>query len=97
MAGTVCATVLRCRPDDEDGCHGSEASRCQSLDKPGELTRSERMAAPTGPAQKRDNVTHRTVMVPGTRPEMGSGQVKSLRGRRLATDIWHRVDTGLEV
>ncbi len=66
-------------------------------------TRAE--AAPTGPAQKRDNGTHRLVKAHERavtdrglrRCRAAKGRLSvSLRGRRLATDKGHRVDTDLE-
>ena len=55
-------------------------------------------SAPSGPAQKRDNVTHRRFKDRG--PHQGKaaegGLSENLRGKRLATDKRHRADTDQE-
>lgn len=61
--------------------------------------------APSRTAQKRDNVTHRLVMLPiGSLTDRGPHQGKAAkgglcerhRGKRLATDNRHRADTDQE-
>lgn len=70
------------------------------------LPHPERKPAPTRPAQNRDDETHRLVnlhlgRVTDRGPHQGKaakgGLSERLRGKRLATDNRHRVDTDQEV
>lgn len=63
------------------------------------------LSAPSGRAQKRDNVTHRLVKLqtgsltdrgPHRRIAAKGGLSERLRGKRLATDNRHRADTDQE-
>lgn len=88
----------------KDGRHGLPLSRSESGDDPG-TTPPRAAPAPTGSAQKRDDETHRLVNLQlGRVTDRGPHQGKAaegglsarLRGKRLATDKGHRVDTDQE-
>ena len=77
------------------------ATVCRFPDLKAEMIRGlphpERKPAPSRPAQKRDNVTHRLDRGPHHGRAAKGGQSEKLRGKRLATVKRHRADTDQEV
>lgn len=106
-AGRLHALLLRLGTNGrlvENSAHGARSHRPQTDRHDPGITPPRADAAPSGPAQKRDNETHRPVTWrSGQETDRGpaaaqanSGAGEKPAGRRLATDTRHRVDTDQE-